>query len=181
MTIKQDDRWTVTFNRNELVHAAMAGVLRYAENLCAKLPERFGADADRGWSLHCDGALAECAWATMVRRPWGPGVRGGKDVADWQVRSTRNASLGLCLHDSDADDDRFVLILATPPTYRAAGWLFAREGKRREHWRDPTGRNRPAYFVPVDRLRPMSTLGDAAGAATSPRLAPAPRGRETPF
>lgn len=83
-----------------------------------------------------------------------------------QVRSVTNRDHCLILHPSDEDAVPFVLVLVKPPEFVLLGWLLAIDGKRKEYWRDPTGRGRHAFFVPPNQgiwhpptpLRPMDEL-----------------------
>jgi hypothetical protein len=57
------------------------------------------------------------------------------------------------VHDRDKDDDLFILVTGTAPSFRIAGCIMGRDAKRSEFWRTDTGR--PAYFVPQDVLTPL--------------------------
>jgi hypothetical protein len=73
-----------------------------------------------------------------------------------EVRTTTHAAGRLILHPTDPDDRRYILVVATLPIFDVVGWCYGRDAKRPEHWADPTGNNRPAFFTPRAALRPMA-------------------------
>jgi hypothetical protein len=82
------------------------------------------------------------------------------DVGLIEVRSSNNPQARLIIHPSDTSAAIFVLVSAThkPLIYSIVGWIRCGDGKKQKYWQDPTGRNRPAYFVPRDQLRSPAEL-----------------------
>lgn len=73
-----------------------------------------------------------------------------------QVRSTRYTSGSLLIHDSDDDDHVFILVTGEYGVFNVRGWIYAREGKVKKLWK--VHKDRGAYWVTQDRLRPLDTL-----------------------
>lgn len=151
-----DQGFTVALTEDEVRFAALVGMGRQVQNLFLGRRDAHGADKDRGWQIHIEGAAAEMAFAKFRNRFWSGNLGNlrAADVGEVQVRSTGHAGGSLILHDSDPDDDAFVLVTGRCPAFVVRGWLWGREGKSVEFRRDPVG-GRPAYFVPQHMLRPM--------------------------
>lgn len=152
---------TIGLTSGELQIAAAVGVLRQLENLGKQRPDAYGAPIDEGWQIHIEGAAGEQAFAKWSNRYWS-GNLGNLRAADVgskvQVRTTRHATGRLILHpddEKDPPDDVFVLLTGAAPTFCIRGWIYGRDGKTDAYWTDPTGKNRPAFFVPQSALRPM--------------------------
>jgi hypothetical protein len=120
-------------------------------------PDAYGCSPGYGWQHHCDGAAAEMAVAKWLGVYWEPLAPEGDlsrilgDVGEYEVRSTRNPQGSLILHERDAGDKMFYLVINAAPRFVIAGSLLAADGKRNEFWR--TDRPTPAYFVPQDFLQ----------------------------
>jgi len=52
----------------------------------------------------------------------------------------------------------FWLLCGTNGKYSIKGWILGAEGKRKEYWSDPTGKDRPAFFVPQSALHSPNEL-----------------------
>lgn len=158
---------TVTLGTEELRFAAMIGIARQIENVIKGRLDAHGADKDRGWQIHIEGAAGEAAFAKWADRYWSGnlGDLRAHDVGRVEVRTAARPDSHLLLHPSDPDDARFVLVTGRAPTYALRGWIWGRDGKQQPFWRDPVG-GRPAFFVPQSALRPMvrraSDMGEAA-------------------
>ena len=105
---------------------------------------------------------AEMAVAKYLNLYWS-GALGdykARDVGGMvEVRARSSMDWDLLVHPEDADDLPFVLVVPQPPIFVIRGWMFARDAKQSQFWSDPA-RGRAAFFVPVDKLRPMSELKD---------------------
>lgn len=154
----------VTLRLDQVLSAAIAGALRQTENLKRGRKDAYGARADRAWQMHIEGALAECAVASALNIFWdGKGLFRGDDVRQLQVRSTRVRNGSLIVHHQDGDDEIFVLVINMDDRrFSIEGWAFGREAKLPAFFKEPH-KGRPAYFMPISALRPMSSLLAALG------------------
>lgn len=150
---------TVTLTWSEVFTAAFVGIVRQVQNLQKGRRDAHGAATRDGWQLHVEGALGESVVAKHLGHYWNGhfGDLDAKDVGKLQVRTSEGENNRLILHETDPDDDIYVLVVGSPPRYRIAGWIKGRDGKQNAYWTDPRG-NRPAYFVPRHALRPMSEI-----------------------
>jgi hypothetical protein len=163
----QSENATVAMSWIEYQIAIQVAVARQIENLQKGRPDRYGCAMDTGWQMHIDGAAGEAAFAKYMGIYWSGSLGDLKadDVGSFQVRTCNPAGkkrTSLILHEADDDSKLFVLVLG--PTYSEnsvtftfPGWIVAKEGKSERFWNDPTGK-RPAYFVPIAALNPMSTF-----------------------
>ena len=149
---------TINLTPDEILQGAIAGILRHVENLAEGFSGRtHGLKKNSGleWQLHIDGALTEMAVAKYFNLDFmywsGKGTRGAADVQNFEVRSSQDHNNRLILHPEDKDESIFVFITGLNGSYRIHGWIKAAEGKKREYWPGPN-ENRPAYYVPQDKL-----------------------------
>tara|TARA_R110000803_G_C11989495_1_gene321960 strand:- start:9029 stop:9499 length:471 start_codon:yes stop_codon:yes gene_type:complete len=146
---------TVVLTPSEMVLAASAGVMRNVKNINAKLKDAYKADPNQGWQMHIEGALGEMALAKFLGLYWpGVGKMRGTDVGEVDVRTRSRADYELILHEKDPDDRVFWLLCGNNGRYDVKGWILCADGKRQEYWSDPSGKNRPAFFVPQSKLNP---------------------------
>src|SRR5262245_14237971 len=144
-----------TLDWYELLQAAIVGSQRQVKRLREGMHDAHGYNGD-GWSIHIEGAAAEMAYAKATNRYWSVPVADDfrsvpGDVGTVQIRSTPRPNGCLILHPGDRDDAPFVLAIGRAPAFDFVGWGYAGDLKRREYWREDTGR--PAFFVPQDALR----------------------------
>jgi hypothetical protein len=153
----------------ELTNAAMVGCLRQISaiqrnRICVRgRPARSG---DWQWDAHIEGACAELAVAKYLGLFWHAllpklSQRAHPDVGrNIQVKRRPENGRGrdLRLHENDLDDAPYVLVVGTAPTYELRGWILGVDGKQAEYLNPGDGR--PCYFVPREKLRPMSDLRD---------------------
>lgn len=156
----------ISLTLSEVRQAAMIGVERNLEGLFLGRKHAYGMDPSRAWQNHIEGAGGEIAVAKWHNHFWS-GALGDLDAADvgvLQVRTTANHGYCLILHEParDKPDQRYILVTGMAPHYRLRGWIWARDGQRGEYWRDPTGENRAAFFVPQSALHPLPDLGALA-------------------
>jgi len=124
--------------------------------------DRFACEPDDAERQHQNGAGAEIAVCIALGAWWEAtnGTFGQRsDAADVrcgtqriQVRSTPYPNGFLPLHDTDPDEDVFVLVTGTLPTYTIRGAIRGRDAKTPEHWtttHPTTGRRlpHPCYAV----------------------------------
>ena len=143
---------------HNLLSAGLVGVSRYVKD--TRKIGTYGADnVTKGWQMHCEGACGELAVAKHygVFYDGALGNSQAKDAGRSQVRTTHYKSGGLILHEQDASEDVFILVLShKTPIFILQGWLYAQEGKQERFWRADW--DRPAYLIPQSELQPMETL-----------------------
>lgn len=148
----------------EMTIASHMAALRTAHNVTNGIEPKYGIEARGPNALGVEhlGLWAEYATAKHLNLYWSGTLNdfSAKDVGGLvQVRSTyRFRDRSLILHDADEDNDPFVAAVVVEPTVYLLGWCFGKAGKIESNWQDPTGNNRPAYFVPNRSLWPMHTL-----------------------
>lgn len=76
-------------------------------------------------------------------------------LGDVEVRSTAVPHGCLIVRDNDSDNRRYVLAIVNAPNVTLVGWITGGEAKQPEFLRDPHG-HRPSWFVPQDRLHPIT-------------------------
>lgn len=164
----------VTLTSSEWTYALNVAGMRQVTNEAVSRRDAHGASPEDGLLLHQQGATAEAAVAKHFGFWWSGALndlRAG-DVDYLQVRSTQHAKGCLILHPTDPDDDYFILAIGSAPTFRLAGWIRGRLGKRKEFWTDKAGNGRPAFFIPQSALRPVPAKR-ARGASPNMERAPA--------
>jgi hypothetical protein len=63
----------------------------------------------------------------------------------------------LIVQKGECPERKFVLVTIDSGETLLHGWCYGEEAMEERFWADPA-RGRPAYFVPKENLRPMSTL-----------------------
>lgn len=135
--------------------AAMVGVERNLESLCRRSPDTIPTPDP--WKAHIEGAAAEAAVGKALGIFWGGDVNTFKapDLEGWQVRATDRPGGCLIVRPKDRDGDRFILVIVSIPVFDVVGWIYGREAKRPEWFRDS---GPPAWFVPQGALRPIGKV-----------------------
>lgn len=127
-------------------------------------PGRYGAVRNDGWRLDVIGAVGEAAVAQHYNYYWDGNMGNfeAKDAGPFQCRANGLGNGDLILHDSDKDEDIFILIIAEKlPMVVLAGWLLCSEGKKdRKWWRlaCPGDKRPEAHYVPQSALNSMGDL-----------------------
>jgi hypothetical protein len=88
------------------------------------------------------------------------------DALGIEIRSSRHDRPHLILHSTDHDDRPYVLVWLHQNRGYIAGWLLGSEGKDKEFWRVDV--RSPAFFVPIDKLRPFAELKVKINRGTKP-------------
>ena len=139
--------------------AAYTGVNRRLDAMAKGRFEVYGKAANGAyWEIDLEAAAAELALAKALGVHWCGMDRPDKDtgdVAGAQVRHTKRDDGSLICHKRDADEDRFVLVTGSMPTFTVRGWILGAEAKADRFWR--TSVPRPAYFVPQSALAPITS------------------------
>ena len=105
------------------------------------------------------GARGEMGAAKGLGLYWSGLDRTKTDIFGAEVRAKDKRNNRMILHDSDPDELPFISAFCDPNDPRRVellGWMYAEDGKDKTYWSDPSGRNRPAYFVPNEDLAPMT-------------------------
>lgn len=149
----------------ELQIAHVAAGQRWLQ--CVKLGAgaKYGApeENDAADAISLQGAIGEMAVAKGLNLYWvgsiGEWSRGHDVGGCVDVRSVTKPNHCLILHDADKDETPYVLVeLSKPSEATLVGWVFGADGKKQEYWSDPSGKDRPAFFIPRRALRPMPEL-----------------------
>lgn len=153
----------ITLSWAEMQIAYMIAGQRRIMNMKKKLPGKYGAPETEGSEeLDLVAARGEMAVAKALNLYWTGtvGDYGAVDVGGLvEVRSRTKNWHSLILHPDDKDELPFVLAdVSNPPQVRLAGWVYAKDGKQEKFWSDPSGKNRPAYFIEQKHLRSMDEL-----------------------
>jgi hypothetical protein len=132
-------------------------------NMKACIMPRYGApEGDGSEELSIVSARGEMAVAKGLNLYWSGSV-GDYSAVDVgglvEVRTITTGHHRLILHPGDRDWAPYVLVDASyQPEMRLVGWIYGKDGKDQKYWSDPSGKNRPAFFVPQNKLRPMAEL-----------------------
>lgn len=149
----------VSLTDKEIAFARLKGTERQEDN---ERKGRRAAYSFRGNEerLHQVGCLAELAVSKCLDLPWVPVIDTNdlksikSDVGPYQVRSTNYHNGCLLLHDSDRDDDVFILVISGGEQFKLVGWISACDGKKAKFWREDV--RHPCYFVPQSALNVLS-------------------------
>ena len=153
----------VKLKAGEMLNAAIVGAQRNIVNIKAGRPGVYGIPNGYDWQAHIDGAIAEYIVAKSLGVFWNSGVRvlGAPDVdtgVGVEVRSTHSRKNRLVIHPDDHDERAYVLVTGHSGEYWIEGWMFAADCKLDKYWKDPTGKQRHAYFVPIEDLLEFDNL-----------------------
>lgn len=153
----------VTLTWSEVAIAARIGEQRTIYNRAKGNGSRYGKAPGADWSGDIEAACAELAVAkgigTYMPITTTPGEDRHGDLGfGIHVRHSERDDARLILHRDDQDVGLFVLVVGSVPTFRLAGFMEAAAGKTERWWADPTGKDRPAFFVPQTELHPIAGL-----------------------
>jgi len=160
------DAVKLVLNEEQMQRAASMGCARQLAAIRKRRPGYYGNKGEDAWTHHiegCGGEQAGClyyglAWMGYAHELRRNGVKladGGEQV---EFRTGLSYRCRLIVHPDDRDDRLFVLVVGRMPTYYIQGWIPGAEAKRDKWWEDPSGKNRPAYFVPANKLHPPNAL-----------------------
>ena len=144
----------------EMFHAATAGVMRNIENKKLKRKPAYGAQIESDWQISIEGALGEFALCKYLGVFWlGKGGFRGADLYDkagepMEVRTSQfgGESVHLPLYERDHDDRKYWLLTGHNGDYAVHGWIYGRDGKRAEFWRQMKAGRAHAFWVPKSEL-----------------------------
>lgn len=144
----------VTLSQTEVEIAAMIGCKRRAESKSTGRLDNHGLENTDFWGIDIEGAAAEMAYCKFRNKFWSGSVNSFKSAdcgTNVQIRSTHHKTGSLIIRNEDSDDDFYVLLVGTSPTFKICGWIKGVNGKSKEYMRSPNGRP-TAFFVPQDKL-----------------------------
>jgi len=153
----------VTLTQEEMEIAAMVGCRRRSESKSMARGDKHGlgndgkkpySDNSDFWGMDIEGAAAEMAYCKFRDKFWSGSVNSFKKAdcgQNVQIRSTHHETGSLIIRSDDSDDDFYVLLVGTSPTFRVCGWIKGTDGKSEEFTRAPNGRP-PAFFIPQHKL-----------------------------
>lgn len=155
----------VTLTYAELQIAHVAAGQRWLQAVKVGAGAKYGAPEgnDEADAISLQGAVGEMAVAKGLNLYWVGSVgewSSGHDVGGCvDVRSVTKPTHCLILHAADKPNTPYVLVeLSKPNEAVLVGWIFGIDGQQPKYWADPSGKGRPAYFVPRKDLRPMAEL-----------------------
>jgi len=148
----------ITLPRELLYEAAVVGIKRHIQALAHNLQDRHGADPDRGWQNHVEGACGEAAYALARGLPVELTIGTFRQQADFgdkcEVRTRSKHHYDLIVRRDDDPQKYYVLVTGVAPTYRVHGWISGADA-RRPDWVRAYGSREPAWFVPQRALHPF--------------------------
>jgi hypothetical protein len=151
---------TVTLTWSEMKFGADVGVMRRVSAIVRDRKEFYGQPEINEYDRDVLGAQSELAVAKGLNLFWSGalGDTKAKDVGGFiQVRANKKRHHRLTLHPSDDDGDPFVCVFCQAPRFHLLGWVWASAGKLTDYWKDGLP-NRPAFWVPLEKLEPAETL-----------------------
>jgi hypothetical protein len=83
--------------------------------------------------------------------------RGSCDLPGIDIKTRSKHQYDLIVQKNEPPEKKYVLVTIENKTTLIHGWIYGGEAMQEKFWADPA-RGRPAYFVPKEMLRCMSTL-----------------------
>lgn len=152
----------VDLTMSESTCSAMVGVFRNLASIFKG--SRSSAPADKLWQVHIEGALGEAAVAKALNtyNPLTVNTFKGADIGHKiQVRTRSQHGYDLIVRTDDSDDEVYVLVTGSCPSYIIQGWCYGHEAKQPEHLANHGGRGE-AWFVPASKLKPITDMPEEA-------------------
>jgi len=151
----------ITLSSNSIFIACTTGIWRWLNSTKNGKRPKYGAPVGfQGLAIAILGAIGECAVAKWANKYWDGDIGNydADDVQGLQVRTVDSNSKRLIIHEEDKDEQPYILVYVDPPNVMIKGWKFGNEGKNSKYWKDPSGKNRFAYFVDDADLVDMKHL-----------------------
>jgi hypothetical protein len=122
---------------------------------------RFGGKALEVHMLGAAGEMAVASYLGMKDALYQEkeARRGSDDLPGIDVKTRSKHKYDLIVQKNESADKKFVLVTIENKTIFLHGWCYGKDAMKEAFWADPA-RNRPAYFVPKDQLRPIDTLNE---------------------
>lgn len=144
----------------QILMGAHIGLMRQTSNMKNNRNPRYGAGHNNDWQYNIEGCLGEMAVASFLGIYWDGNINrlDRADVGDLEVRTRSEHWHEMLLHEADKDESKHLLVTGKNGSYQLHGWLYGYEGKLDKYWKDPSKKDRPAFFIPQSELRPISEL-----------------------
>jgi hypothetical protein len=140
---------SIQLTPDEVCLAANHAIMRRRAKLVGERRDREQGERST-WENEVEGACAELAFCKHHGIYWsGVSALRARDGGVEDVRWTRHSNGGLIVYPKDPDSLRLVLLDGHAPIFRIVGWLYSREGKRKEDYLDKAG----YFLVPRQMLR----------------------------
>lgn len=143
---------TVHPKADEALQAGIIGLKRRISSCDQGFADRKKC-ATTNWEGDIEGAIGEFVVAKFLGIPWQAGINTfhAPDVGDIQVRTTHHLTGKLIVREEDSNDEVYVLVTGTYPTYHICGWMRGKECKQDKWVYNPNDRGN-AWFVPQSDL-----------------------------
>lgn len=117
---------------------------------------------DKALEVHLLGAAGEMAVASYLGLKHElykekEARRGSCDLPGIDVKTRSKHCRDLIVQKHEDPLKKFVLVTIEDRSTLIHGWCYGMEAMKEKFWSDPA-RGRPAYFVPQDQLKPLSTI-----------------------
>jgi len=143
----------IELTSQEIQIASMVGIQRQVEDIERRKKSFSGESQTGAWQRHIEGALSECALAKHLNVFWSKRPYPLPDVYDSEVRSTPYSSGVMPIGTTDKDDRKYYLLTGINGTYIIRGWLYGKDCKRPEWWRELQPGRPPCFCVPQSALK----------------------------
>ena len=152
------------FTPEERQAAMEEGMRRQSVNEAKRLRGRNGGASfgSRALDIHLLGAAGEMAVASHLGMKQFvykevEAKRGSCDLPGIDIKTRSKHQYDLIVQKNEPPEKKYVLVTIENKTTLIHGWIYGGEAMQEKFWADPA-RGRPAYFVPKEMLRCMSTL-----------------------
>jgi len=153
------------FSDGERHQAFEEGKRRQQVNETKKLRGRNGGASigSKALEIHLLGAAGEMAVASYLNLKnflylETEANRNSSDLpGDIDVKTRSKHKYDLIIQRNENPNKRFVLVTIENKQTLIHGWCYGKDGMKDEYWADPA-RGRPAYFVPKNVLKDISTM-----------------------
>lgn len=123
------------------------------------------------WDRDIEGAIAEYAAAKALGMLWDGSYNTFKKKADIgdriQIRHAQERPdpknpgkiypISLIVRPGEKEEDIFVLVIGTTPTFKIVGWIFGKDAIQEKYIYAPN-KGPSAWFVPQEDLKPIDLL-----------------------
>lgn len=166
----------VTLKYYEIRMAALVGLERWLQYKFKEMEggytyNELGYYHSSPWDRNIEGAAAEYAAAKGLGLLWNGSYNTFKKQADLgcgiQVRQAQKRKdpknpgqylpVSLIVRPDDKEEDVFILVVGTIPTFKISGWLPGIDAMQEKYIKNPN-KGPEAWFVPQCDLRPIETL-----------------------